>query len=67
MVCWMSDRELQPRGRYSIKHTTRTARALVEDLRYQIDVNTLHRDEDADVARPQRDRPRPAARPACRS
>jgi bifunctional enzyme CysN/CysC len=47
MVCWMSDRELQPRGRYSIKHTTRTARALVEDLRYQIDVNTLHRDEDA--------------------
>jgi bifunctional enzyme CysN/CysC len=47
MVCWMSDRELQPRGRYSIKHTTRSARALVEDLRYQIDVNTLHRDEDS--------------------
>jgi bifunctional enzyme CysN/CysC len=47
MVCWMSDRELQPRGRYGIKHTTRTARAMVEDLRYQIDVNTLHRDEDA--------------------
>jgi sulfate adenylyltransferase subunit 1 (EFTu-like GTPase family) len=47
MVCWMSDRELQPRGRYAIKHTTRSGRALVEDLRYQIDVNTLHRDEDA--------------------
>jgi bifunctional enzyme CysN/CysC len=47
MVCWMSDRELGPRGRYSVKHTTRTGRALVEDLRYQIDVNTLHRDEDA--------------------
>jgi bifunctional enzyme CysN/CysC len=45
MVCWMSDRELQPGGRYSIKHTTRTARAVVDDLRYQIDVNTLHRDE----------------------
>jgi sulfate adenylyltransferase subunit 1 (EFTu-like GTPase family) len=47
MVCWMSDRELTPRGRYAIKHTTRSARALVEDLRYQIDVNTLHRDEEA--------------------
>ncbi len=47
MVCWMSDRELTPRGRYAIKHTSRSARALVDDLRYRIDVNTLHRDEDA--------------------
>ena len=47
MVCWMSDRQLQPRGRYAIKHTTRSARALVEELRYRIDVNTLHRDEEA--------------------
>jgi bifunctional enzyme CysN/CysC len=47
MVCWMSDRELTPRGRYAIKHTTRSARALVDDLRYRIDVNTLHRAEDA--------------------
>jgi bifunctional enzyme CysN/CysC len=47
MVSWMSDAELQPRGRYAIKHTTRSARALVEDLRYRIDVNTLHRDEQA--------------------
>jgi bifunctional enzyme CysN/CysC len=43
----MSDRELTPRGRYAIKHTTRSARALVDDLRYQIDVNSLHRDEGA--------------------
>jgi bifunctional enzyme CysN/CysC len=47
MVCWMSDKELQPRGRYAIKHTTQSARAIVEDLRYRIDVNTLHRDEGA--------------------
>jgi bifunctional enzyme CysN/CysC len=47
MVCWMSDRELQPRGRYAIKQTARSARAVVQDLRYQIDVNTLHRDEEA--------------------
>jgi bifunctional enzyme CysN/CysC len=34
-------------GRYAIKHTTRSARAVVEDVRYRIDVNSLHRDENA--------------------
>jgi bifunctional enzyme CysN/CysC len=48
MVCWMSvERPLTPRTKLIIKHTTRTARALVRDLHYQLDVNTLHRDEDA--------------------
>jgi bifunctional enzyme CysN/CysC len=48
MVCWMSERPLQPSGRYRIKHTTRTALAKAEAVRYRIDVNTLHRDESAD-------------------
>jgi bifunctional enzyme CysN/CysC len=46
-VCWMHDRPLVPGGRYAIKHTTRWARAVVDDLRYRIDVNTLHRDDGA--------------------
>jgi sulfate adenylyltransferase large subunit len=41
MVCWMSDQPLSPRGRYAIKHTTRTARAIIEDIEHRIDVNTL--------------------------
>jgi bifunctional enzyme CysN/CysC len=46
MVCWMSEaRALNPRDKYVIKHTTRTARALVKDLQYRLDVNTLHRDD----------------------
>jgi bifunctional enzyme CysN/CysC len=48
MVCWLSDRPLQPSGRYRIKHTTRTALAKVDQLRYRMDVNTLHRDESAE-------------------
>jgi bifunctional enzyme CysN/CysC len=48
MVCWMSERPLQPNGRYRIKHTTRTVLAKAEALRYRIDVNTLHRDEEAE-------------------
>jgi bifunctional enzyme CysN/CysC len=46
-VCWMSDRPLQPSARYRIKHTTRTALAKVEELRYRFDVNSMHRDEQA--------------------
>jgi bifunctional enzyme CysN/CysC len=45
MVCWFNERPLQPRGKYVIKHTTRTARCLVRDLHYRLEVNTLHRDE----------------------
>ncbi len=48
MVCWMSDRPLQKRNRYALKHTTRWVRTIVKDLQYRLDVNTLHRDEGAD-------------------
>jgi sulfate adenylyltransferase large subunit len=41
IVCWMSDQPLQPRGRYTIKHTTRSARAVVEQIEHRVDVNTL--------------------------
>jgi bifunctional enzyme CysN/CysC len=47
MVCWMSDRPLATSGRYRIKHTSRTALAKVDEVIYRIDVNSLHRDEDA--------------------
>jgi bifunctional enzyme CysN/CysC len=49
IVCWMSDRTLTAGNRYRIKHTTRTALAKVDDLRYRVDVNTTHRDESADA------------------
>jgi bifunctional enzyme CysN/CysC len=45
MVCWMASAPLRPGMKLSIKHTTRTARALVKDLQYRLDINTLHRDE----------------------
>ncbi|MQA86944.1 MAG: sulfate adenylyltransferase subunit CysN [Streptosporangiales bacterium] len=48
MVSWMTpERTLRPRAKLAIKHTTSTARALVRDLQYRLDVNTLHRDEAA--------------------
>ncbi len=48
MLCWMDESATLQIGRkYSIKHTTRTARTIVKDLQYRLDVNTLHRDETA--------------------
>jgi len=48
MVCWLDDRSrLSSGSKYVIKQTTRTARALVKDLHYRLDINTLHRHEDA--------------------
>lgn len=49
MICWMADSsELRPNAKLALKHTTRSVRALVKDLHYRLDINTLHRDEDAE-------------------
>jgi bifunctional enzyme CysN/CysC len=48
MVCWMTDAsKLTPGSRLLVKHTTKTAKAIIRDLHYRLDVNTLHRDESA--------------------
>ena len=48
MICWMSsDQVLARRSRLVVKHTSRTVKAIVTDMHYRIDVNTLHRDEAA--------------------
>jgi len=51
MVCWMSDDPLRAGRKLAIKHTTNSARAMVKDLQYRLDVNTLHRDLDATALR----------------
>jgi bifunctional enzyme CysN/CysC/sulfate adenylyltransferase subunit 1 len=47
MVSWMVDAPLRKRARIAVKHTTRVARAMVADIRYRVDTDTLHRDESA--------------------
>jgi bifunctional enzyme CysN/CysC len=47
LLCWMSENPLDRRRRYQVKHTTRTAMVGGLDVRYRIDVETLHRDESA--------------------
>ena len=40
-VCWMSERPLEPRARLAVKQTTRSVRAIAEELVSRIDVHTL--------------------------
>jgi bifunctional enzyme CysN/CysC len=50
MVCWLSEQAtLRSDAKYAIKHTSRWARALVKELQYRLDINTLHRDETSDT------------------
>ncbi len=45
MVCWLNEKPLVPGGKYAIKHTTQNARCMVKQVKYKMDVNTLHRNE----------------------
>ena len=46
LVTWMSTTPLQARTKVVIKHTTNECLAVVKELNYKIDINTLHRIEE---------------------
>ncbi len=45
MVCWFSQRPMESRGKYLLRHTTKETKAIVQELRYQVDIETLHKKE----------------------
>jgi bifunctional enzyme CysN/CysC len=47
-VCWLSDSSLDRSKRYVLRHTTNSCRARIQEIRYRIDVDTLHRDDSVD-------------------
>lgn len=49
MLCWFSEKKsLQVGGRYVLRHTTREVKAVVRNLFYKVDINTLHKIEDVE-------------------
>src|SRR5262249_31540402 len=40
-LCWMNERKLQLNHRYIIRHTTKTVRAIINEIDYRLNVNTL--------------------------
>ena len=45
MICWMNERKLIPKGKYTIRHTSQTTRCIIKEIKYKIDINSLHRME----------------------
>lgn len=47
MLCWFDhSKSLQSRGKYVLKHTTQDVRCMVKEIRYKLDINTLHREQE---------------------
>ncbi|MEM7298687.1 MAG: sulfate adenylyltransferase subunit CysN [Bacteroidota bacterium] len=46
MLFWLNNKGPQPRSKYIIRHTTAEARAMVKEIRYKLDINSLHRNEE---------------------
>lgn len=45
LLCWLGDKPLQPGNKYLLQHNSRTVRAVVKDIAYKLDVNTLQQQE----------------------
>ncbi|WP_461641931.1 sulfate adenylyltransferase subunit 1 [Labilibaculum euxinus] len=41
MLCWMNERAMMPRGKYTIKHTTNETRCMIRDVKFKVNVDTL--------------------------
>ena len=49
MICWMGENPLKEKGKYALKHTSKDARCMVKEIKYKVDINTLHRNEEDKV------------------
>ena len=46
MLCWLNDAPARPRAKYTIKHTSNDQKAMIKEVVYKIDINTLGRISD---------------------
>ena len=45
MICWFSARPMPPRAKLVVRHSTRETQAIVREVKYHVDINTLHKVE----------------------
>ncbi|MEQ8712923.1 MAG: sulfate adenylyltransferase subunit CysN [Cyclobacteriaceae bacterium] len=46
MLCWLNQKGPLPRAKYTILHTSNEAKAIIKEIYYKVDINTLHRLEE---------------------
>lgn len=47
MLCWLHNKPAKPRTKYTIRHTTNEQKAMIQEVIYKIDINTLSRNKDS--------------------
>ncbi len=45
MICWLNEKPLQANGKYALKHASKDVRAVVKDIQYKVNINTLEKIE----------------------
>ncbi len=48
LVTWMNENSIQSRTKVIVRHTTNECIAMVKEIKYKIDINSLHRIESID-------------------
>lgn len=46
MLCWLHNDMAKPRAKYSIRHTSNEEKAMIKEVVYKIDIETLNRNND---------------------
>ncbi|MEY8849456.1 sulfate adenylyltransferase subunit CysN [Psychroserpens sp. XS_ASV72] len=46
MLCWLHNNPAKPRAKYSIRHTSNEQKAMIKEVVYKFDINTLERNSD---------------------
>ncbi len=49
MICWFSSKPMPPRAKLVIRHTTLETKAIIQEVKYHVDINTLHKIEGVDT------------------
>ena len=45
MMCWLHNKSPHPRAKFYLRHTSNEVTAMIKEVLYKVDVNTLKRDE----------------------
>lgn len=48
MICWFSSKPMPTRAKLVIRHTTQETKAIVQEVKYHVDINTLHKIDGVD-------------------
>ena len=49
MICWFSSKPMPPKAKLVIRHTTQETKAIIQEVKYHVDINTLHKIEGVDT------------------